>query len=290
VANRYSAAARAREEALCCPVAYSADLLSVIPEEVLAKDYGCGDPTPYVKEGDTVVDLGAGAGKLCFMMAQVVGASGKVIGVDCNPDMLVLSRSYRDAVAERLGFANVDFRNGLIQDLQLDLDRLSVELDARPVEDASDWLALRAIEDRLRRDHPLIPDATVDCVVSNCVLNLVQPRDREQLFAEVFRVLRRGGRAAISDIVADEDVPESLQRDPALWSGCLSGAFRERNQAVIYRGPFKQIEDDDGHVYRRGERMAVCDKTFQLLGRPPYTGLFDMVEPRESIPLDAAAA
>jgi SAM-dependent methyltransferase len=340
VANRYSAAARAREEALCCPVAYSADLLSVIPEEVLAKDYGCGDPTPYVKEGDTVVDLGAGAGKLCFMLAQVVGASGKVIGVDCNPDMLALSRSYRDAVAERLGFANVDFRNGLIQDLQLDLDRLSVELDARPVEDASDWLALRAIEDRLRRDHPLIPDATVDCVVSNCVLNLVQPRDREQLFAEVFRVLRRGGRAAISDIVADEDVPESLQRDPALWSGCLSGAFREdrflkafeaagfhgieivkrqrepwqtvqgiefrsitvlahkgkqgpcleRNQAVIYRGPFKQIEDDDGHVYRRGERMAVCDKTFQLLGRPPYTGLFDMVEPRESIPLDAAAA
>jgi SAM-dependent methyltransferase len=296
VANRYSAAARAREEALCCPVAYSADLLSVIPEEVLAKDYGCGDPTPYVKEGDTVVDLGAGAGKLCFMLAQVVGASGKVIGVDCNPDMLALSRSYRDAVAERLGFANVDFRNGLIQDLQLDLDRLSVELDARPVEDASDWLALRAIEDRLRRDHPLIPDATVDCVVSNCVLNLVQPRDREQLFAEVFRVLRRGGRAAISDIVADEDVPESLQRDPALWSGCLSGAFREdrflkafeaagfhgieivkrqrepwqtvqgiefrsitvlahkgkqgpcleRNQAVIYRGPFA-----GGHGDRR---------------------------------------
>jgi len=338
VAHRYSAAAHAREEALCCPVAYSADLLSVIPEEVLAKDYGCGDPTPYVQAGETVVDLGAGAGKLCFMLAQVVGAAGRVIGVDCNPDMLALSRSYRQEVADRLGYANVDFRNGLIQDLRLDLDRLAAALESRPVQDAADWLALRAVEDRLRNEHPLIPDASVDCVVSNCVLNLVRPHDREQLFAEVFRVLRRGGRAAISDIVADEDVPEDLQRDPALWSGCLSGAFREdrflkafedagfhgieivkrqrdpwqtvqgfefrsvtvlahkgkqgpcleRNQAVIYRGPFQRVEDDDGHVYHRGERMAVCDKTFQLLGRPPYAGAFDMVEPREPIPLDAA--
>ena len=335
VAQRYSAAARAREEALCCPVAYSADLLSVIPEEILAKDYGCGDPTPYVREGDTVVDLGAGAGKLCFMMAQVVGASGRVIGVDCNPAMLALSRSYRQEVADRLGYDNVEFRNGLIQNLRLDLDRLAAELAARPVHDAADWLALRAVEDRLCREHPLVPDASVDCVVSNCVLNLVQPRDREQLFAEVFRVLRRGGRAAISDIVADEDVPDDLQRDPALWSGCLSGAFREdrflkafeaagfhgieivkrqrdpwqtvqgiefrsvtivahkgkqgpcleRNQAVIYRGPFKRVEDDDGHAYPRGERMAVCDKTYQLLGRAPYAGAFDLIDPRETTPL-----
>ena len=73
----------------------------------------------------------------------------------------------------------------------------------------------------------MVPDESVDCVVSNCVLNLVRPGDRRQLFAETFRVLRLGGRAAISDIVSDEDVPEHLQNDPELWSGCVSGAFRE---------------------------------------------------------------
>jgi arsenite methyltransferase len=73
----------------------------------------------------------------------------------------------------------------------------------------------------------MIPDESIDCVVSNCVLNLVRPEDRRQLFLEVFRVLKLGGRAAISDIVADEDVPERLQNDPELWSGCISGAFRE---------------------------------------------------------------
>jgi arsenite methyltransferase len=339
VAGRYSAAGRERELALCCPVEYSRDFLSIMPEEILAKDYGCGDPTPYVREGETVVDLGSGAGKLCYIAAQAVGPEGKVIGVDCNREMLALARKYQPVVAGRLGFANVEFRYGLIQDLQLDLDLLATELQQHPVSDPADWLALRTLEDRLRRDHPLIPDASVDCVVSNCVLNLVRSQDRRQLFAEVFRVLRRGGRAAISDIVSDEDVPEHLQHDPTLWSGCLSGAFREdqflhafeeagfhgieivtrqrdpwqtvegiefrsitvlahkgkqgpcldRNQAVIYRGPFTRVEDDDGHVYFRGERMAVCDKTFQLLQHEPYSGCFDAVEPREAVSLEAAS-
>lgn len=340
VAERYAAAARAVEPALCCPVEYSADFLSIIPEEILAKDYGCGDPTPYVQSGDTVVDLGSGGGKLCYILSQAVGAEGKVIGIDCNRDMLALARKYQAVVAERLGYANVDFRYGLIQDLGLNLDRLALELDQRPVRDSADWLAMRAIEDRLRNERPLIESNSVDCVVSNCVLNLVRQQDRRQLFSEIFRVLRSGGRAAISDIVSDEDVPESLQHDPTLWSGCISGAFREdqflqafeqagfhgvqivgrqrepwqtiegiefrsvtvvaykgkqgpcleRNQAVIYRGPFKKVEDDDGHTYFRGERMAVCDKTFRLLQREPYTGMFDPVEPREAIPLDGAKA
>src|SRR5437660_1542566 len=89
------------------------------------------------------------------------------------------------------------------------------------------YLELRDLEDRLRREEPLVADESIDCVVSNCVLNLVRPEDKPRLFAEVFRVLRRGGRAAISDIVADEDVPADLQADPELWSGCISGALRE---------------------------------------------------------------
>ncbi len=337
--QRYAEAAQAVEPALCCPVEYSnKEFLSIIPEEILDKDYGCGDPTPYVRPGDTVVDLGSGAGKLCYIISQCVGRQGRVIGVDCNREMLALSRKYRETVAEKLGFANVEFRYGLIQDLQLDLDQLAGKLAEQPVSNPSDWLALRSVEERLRRETPMIASDSVDCVVSNCVLNLVRPQDRRQLFNEVFRVLRKGGRAAISDIVADEDVPQELQQDGTLWSGCISGAFREdrflqafeeagfhgiqiakrqaepwqtvagiefrsitvvaykgkqgpcleRNQAVVYRGPFKKIEDDDGHTYYRGERMAVCDKTYHLLQSPPYAGMFETIDPREPIALDDA--
>ena len=141
--------------------------------------------------------------------------------------MLALARQYRQAVAQKLGYANVEFRCGLIQDLALDLDALAEELGRRPITNQSDWLRLRATEDRLRGDSPMIRNESVDCVVSNCVLNLVKTQDRQQLFAEVFRVLRQGGRVAISDIVADKDVPDHLRRDPELWSGCLSGAYRE---------------------------------------------------------------
>ncbi|QDS94517.1 arsenite S-adenosylmethyltransferase [Roseimaritima multifibrata] len=340
VYQRYAAAAQAVEPALCCPVEYSSDLLKVIPDEIIERDYGCGDPTPYVRSGETVLDLGSGGGKLCYIAAQVVGAEGRIIGVDCNREMLGLARKHAPAVAQQLGYANVDFRYGLIQDLALDLDQLGEELSKSPVNDPAGYLALRQAEDRLRREQPLVADDSIDCVLSNCVLNLVRQQDRRQLFAEIFRVLRRGGRAAISDIVSDESVPERLQQDPELWSGCITGAFREdeflkafeeagfhgieivkrqsepwrtvegiefrsvtvvahkgkagpcleRGQAVSYRGPFKRVQDDDGHTYFRGERMAVCDKTFNLLQQEPYTNMFDTIEPREAVPLDDAKA
>ena len=338
VRERYGAGAKAVEPALCCPVKYDPTYLAAIPDEVIERDYGCGDPTPFVRAGDTVLDLGAGGGKVCFIAAQVAGPTGRVIGVDCNPEMLALARRNRPEVARRVGYDNVEFRNGLIQDLRLDFDRLEAELAAHPVTSVADWHQLRSVEDRLRRQHPLIADASVDCVVSNCVLNLVRPEDRRQLFAEIFRVLKRHGRAAISDIVADETVPEDMRRNPDLWSGCVSGAFREdevlkafesagfhgielvkrertpwrvvegiefrsvtvlahkgkqgacleRNQALVYRGPFKSVEDDDGHRFVRGERIAVCDKTLHLMQREPYVGAFEPIEPLEEVPLDGA--
>lgn len=338
VLARYAEAARAVQPALCCPVRYDTRLLEAIPREVLERDYGCGDPTAFVAPGETVLDLGCGGGKVCFIAAQVVGPEGRVIGVDCNTEMLTLARQHHPTVAGRIGFDNIEFRYGLIQDLRLDLDLLARELAAKPVADTQGWLALRGLEDRLRRDKPLVASESIDCVVSNCVLNLVRAEDRRQLFAEVFRVLKKQGRAVISDIVADEEVPDVLRKDPELWSGCISGAFREdaflaafaeagfhgleilnfqkepwrivegiefrsitvaaykgkqgpcleRNQAVIYRGPFKKVEDDDGHVYPRGERMAVCDKTFHLLQRPPYAGLFEAIEPVTTIPVEEA--
>jgi len=338
VRERYAAAATAVEPQLCCPIDYDPAYLEVIPQEVLDKDYGCGDPSAFVRPGDTVVDLGSGGGKICFIASQIVGPAGRVIGVDCNDDMLALARRHRAAVAERVGHDNVEFRRGLIQDLQLDLDALDAHLREHPVRDHAGWQDLRQTEADLRARAPMIADDSADCVLSNCVLNLVRPQDRSQLLAEVFRVLKRGGRAAISDIVCDEDVPRHLQDDPELWSGCISGAFREdlflkafedagfhgielvkreaepwrvvegiefrsvtvvaykgkqgpcreRNQAVVYRGPFRRVEDDDGHVYFRGERMAVCDKTFQLLQREPYRGHFEPVEPRVAIPVEEA--
>jgi len=334
VRARYNDAAQAREEALCCPVNYDTRYLEAIPKEVLERDYGCGDPSRHVRPGDTVLDLGSGGGKICFIAAQIVGPQGKVIGIDMNDEMLDLARRSAPQVAERVGYANVSFQRARIQDLALDLDRVDAWLAEQPVRSASDLAALEAFSDELRRDAPLVPDASVDIVVSNCVLNLVRPAEKSKLVRETFRVLRRGGRIAISDIVSDEPIPQDLQDDPELWSGCISGAFQEQellreleaagfygiaidsrepepfrvvrgiefravtitatkgkqgpcyeaNQAVIYRGPWKQVEDDDGHVLRRGERAAVCAKTFRILSSEPYADQIIPVEPRVPIP------
>ncbi len=338
VRERYRGAARQAEAALCCPVDYDPKYLKAIPAEVIERDYGCGDPSRWVKEGDTVLDLGSGTGKICFIASQVVGPKGRVIGVDMTDDMLEVARRNAPLVAERIGFANVEFRKGRIQDLGLDLALFDKRLRDNPLTGAEGWFAAEKLAEELRRDHPLVPDDSVDVVVSNCVLNLVDGSSKPKLFAEIFRVLRLGGRAVISDIVSDESVPEHLQRDPELWSGCISGAltetgfieaferagfygievvkrdaqpwrtvegieFRsvtiraykgregpcfERNQAVIYKGPFKEVLDDDGHRLKRGVRHAVCDKTFQLYRKEPYRAHFDFIEPQTPIPLDQA--
>ena len=338
VSQRYSQAAQEREAALCCPVTYDPKYLEIIPDEIIERDYGCGDPTAYVRPGDTVLDLGSGGGKLCYIASQIVGAEGRVIGVDCNQEMLSLARKYRPEVARLTGFDNVEFRFGRIQDLALDLDLFAEKVDALSGSGPSHALEVLRLTKQLRTEMPMIKSNSVDCVISNCVLNLVDPNDRLALFGEIHRVLKKGGRAAISDIVSDEDVPPELQSDGHLWSGCISGAWREdlfakqfeeagfygveinkyqdeawqvingiefrsvtvmaykgkegpcleRNQAVIYKGPFKQIHDDDGHVYRRGERVAVCDKTYQILMREPYAGQFIPIDPVEDIPLDDA--
>jgi len=117
--QRYSAAANAREEALCCPVDYDRTLLEAIPNEVIERDYGCGDPSRYVAANETVLDLGSGGGKICFIASQIVGPEGRVIGVDMNDEMLGLARSSAPIVAENIGHANVEFRRGRIQDLAL---------------------------------------------------------------------------------------------------------------------------------------------------------------------------
>ena len=227
VRERYGAAAREAEQALCCPVDYDPQYLAIIPEEILERDYGCGDPSRFLQPGETVLDLGSGGGKICYIAAQIVGREGGVIGVDRNDEMLALARRYQAPIAAKLGYQNTDFRKGSIQDLALNLEAFEAYLEANPVRSSSDWLRAEAHADRLRESQPLVADDSVDVVVSNCVLNLVHTAERKQLFSEIFRVLKRGGRAVISDIVCDEPVPERLQNDPQLWSGCISGAFVE---------------------------------------------------------------
>ncbi|MDF1811872.1 MAG: methyltransferase domain-containing protein [Verrucomicrobiales bacterium] len=336
--DRYAAAAQAPEAALCCPVDYDPEYLEVIPSEVIEKDYGCGDPSKYLKPGETVLDLGSGTGKICFIASQVVGKNGRVIGVDMTDNMLEVARRNAPIVADRLGYANVEFGKGRIQDLALDLEILDAELEKRPIQDAASLLAADTFTEDLRKKHPLVKSGEVDVVVSNCVLNLVESRHKRQLFDEIFRVLKVGGRAVISDIVSDEEVPADMQCDPVLWSGCISGAFTEdgflkafedagfygieilkrdsapwqtvegiefrsvtvqawkgkqgpcleRNQAVIYKGPFLKVLDDDNHAMERGKRYAVCDKTFNLYQKAPYAGHFEFIEPLEAIPLNEA--
>jgi ubiquinone/menaquinone biosynthesis C-methylase UbiE len=338
VRARYSAGAKAVEAALCCPPSYDPAFLAAIPAEVIERDYGCGDPTRHLRPGETVLDLGSGSGKSCFIASQVVGPAGRVIGIDVNDDMLALARRAAPEVARRIGWANVQFRKGRIQDLRLDVEWLDRVLAETPVASAADLAALEARSAAARAERPLVPDASVDVVVSNCVLNLVRSADKRQLFAEVFRVLRRGGRAVVSDIVSDEAVPERLQRDPELWSGCIAGALtetdfltafeeagfygatllarqetpwrtvegiefrsvtveaykgkegpcRDQKHAVIYRGPFRAVEDDDGHLLRRGVRTAVCEKTFRIYSAAPYRPHLELVPPRQLVPLDEA--
>ena len=334
VRARYSAAALEREAALCCPVDYDPQYLGPIPQEVLDRDYGCGDPSRYVREGDVVLDLGSGAGKICFIAAQIAGPKGAVIGVDLNEEMLSLARASAPKVAEALGYANVEFQRARIQDLALDLDALDEWLAEHPVRGGADLAAFEEASERLRRTSTLVADASVDLVVSNCVLNLVCESDRRQLVEEIFRVLKIGGRIAISDIVSDEGVPDELKADPELWSGCVSGAFqelellraleaagfrgiaidkweaepfavvegiefrsvtitahkaevgpsRDANQALIYRGPWKEVEDEEGNRFVRGERTAVCAQYFQTLSGTPYADEFVPIRPRDSVP------
>ncbi len=331
VLQRYSQGAESIQADLCCPVDYDRELLALLPQEIIDKDYGCGDPSRYVQKGDVVLDLGSGSGKICYMAAQLVGETGKVIGVDMNDDMLALARKYQVEMAEKIGSANVEFVKGQIQDLALDLAALNQQLIDNPITNAEDIIRLRSWQEKQRRESPLIADNSIDLVVSNCVLNLVHDSDKAQLIQEIFRVTKAGGRVAISDIVSDEPVPAYLKADAHLWSGCISGALQEheflqafvaagfvavtydkweshpwqvvegiefrsvtitaikphnepsldKGHAVIYRGAFSKVYDDEGHVFYRGQRMAVCERSFNLLTSEAYNNQFIGIKPAQ---------
>jgi ubiquinone/menaquinone biosynthesis C-methylase UbiE len=192
-------AERIKSNASCCGSSdccsnesslYPADLLATLPDGESTISYGCGDPITLasLEPGQTVLDLGSGAGLDCFFAAKKVGETGRVIGVDMTPEMIERARSS----ADRLNIQNVDFRQGFLEDL--------------PVE-----------------------SSTVDVIISNCVINLAP--DKSKVFAEAFRVLKPGGKFAVSDIVTDGPLPASVKQSLSAWAGCVAGAI-EANDYV----------------------------------------------------------
>src|SRR5687768_12325009 len=198
-------AERIRNNASCCGPSdccsaetslYPADLLATLPEGETSVSYGCGDPVTLasLQPGQTVLDLGSGAGLDCFFAARKVGETGKVIGVDMTPEMIERARSS----AKRMNIQNVEFRQGYIEEM--------------PVESES-----------------------VDVIISNCVINLSP--DKSKVFGEAFRVLKPGGKLAVSDIVTDGPLPDSIKQSLSAWAGCVAGAV----EAEDYIGMMKEV-------------------------------------------------
>src|SRR6266545_368132 len=175
----------------CCSAEsslYPSDLLATLPEGESTASYGCGDPITLasLEPGQTVLDLGSGAGLDCFFAANKVGKMGHVIGVDMTPEMIERARSS----AKRLNLNNVEFRQGYLEDLPVDAN-------------------------------------IVDVIISNCVINLSP--DKSKVFSEAFRVLKPGGKLAVSDIVTDGPLPDSVKQSLSAWAGCMAGAVEAKD-------------------------------------------------------------
>ena len=291
VREYYAQAAEIPKAELCCPTKFDPSLVGHIPKEVVDRFYGCGSPVTLgdLQPGETMVDLGSGAGIDCFIAAKFVGPTGKVIGVDMTDEMLRVANENRPLVARNLGYDAVEFRKGYLEKV--------------PVE-----------------------SKTADLVTSNCVVNLSP--DKPKVFSEIWRILKNHGRTVIADIVSDRPVPANLKVNPQLWGECIVGALTEEEflarleeagfyglsilkkaywktvegfdfysvtvegykfekktgcrfigQKAIYRGPMKAAMDEEGHLFPRNVAVEVCTDTATKLSHPPYAGSFTVLEP-----------
>jgi MoaA/NifB/PqqE/SkfB family radical SAM enzyme/SAM-dependent methyltransferase len=191
VKNFYTAAAAQPNEDISNPVHYDESDIGHVPDESRIRSYGCGSPVLdcELRPGETLVDLGSGTGVECFIAARKVGPAGKVIGIDMAEAMLAVAQRARAQVAANLGYDNVEFRQAFFEEAPVESD-------------------------------------SVDVVISNCVINLSP--DKRRTFSEILRMLRPGGRAIISDICSDDDIPLGVRYNQKLRGECIGGAFRQR--------------------------------------------------------------
>jgi radical SAM protein with 4Fe4S-binding SPASM domain len=290
----YGQAAEEPQAALCCPTRPDPEDLAHIPPEVVARFYGCGSPVASAapQPGETLVDLGSGAGIDCFIAARRVTSTGRVVGIDMTDRMLDVARESQPKVAAALGYDNVEFHRGLLEKIPLE-------------------------------------DGAADIVTSNCVINLSP--DKPAVFREMWRVLKDHGRAVVADIVADTDVPPAMRADGQLWGECISGALSEDaflsaferagfyggsilkktfwrdvegtrffsvtvrgfkfekkagcqyvGQWATYLGPMKAVVDEEGHLFPRGVPVEVCTDTSAKLRSGPYAGSFAVADGLDS--------
>jgi SAM-dependent methyltransferase len=287
----YGDAAEKPQEDLCCPSSYPSQNIDHIPQEVLDRFYGCGSPiiVAEIKIGENILDLGSGAGIDCFIASKLVGEKGTVIGVDMTDNMLKIANESNRTVSENLGYNNVEFRKGYLEEIP-------------------------ALEE------------SIDLVTSNCVINL-SPNKRK-VFSDIWRILKNNGRLVVSDIVSDIETTEEIKKNKLLWGECLAGALTENQflfgleqsgfygieilnkeywkkinninffsltvrafkynkstncnflgHKAIYNGPFKVIIDDDGHVFTRSQEVEICTDTLNKLMASPYKNSFTIIEP-----------
>jgi MoaA/NifB/PqqE/SkfB family radical SAM enzyme/ubiquinone/menaquinone biosynthesis C-methylase UbiE len=262
VGDFYSAAAQEPNRDIANPVCYPEEEIEHIPDSARIRSYGCGSPVldADLKKDEIVVDLGSGAGVECFIASKRVGADGSVYGIDMLDHMLRLADNSLEKVVVNLGYRNVYFKKGFLENIPLS-------------------------------------DDTADVVISNCVINLSE--DKHKTFTEIFRLLKPGGRLVVSDVVSDHPFPSSIQNDQKLRGECIAGAMvqshlmvmldsigfknirilkrffyrqvhnhdfysltfsaykpnKSASKTIMYPGPFAGVVTDEGHLLLRGHKM-----------------------------------
>ncbi len=290
----------------CCPLEAPpkqiVKYLENVHDTVQSKFYGCGSPIPQALEGKTVLDLGCGTGRDVYILSQIVGENGKVIGVDMTDEQLATAREFQDWHSEKFGFSNTSFVKGYIEDLK----------------------------------SAGIEDASVDVVISNCVINLSP--EKKKVFSEIFRVLKPGGELYFSDVFSGRRIPKEVEQDKVIHGECLGGAmyledFRRmlakldvpdyrvtsnrvleiEDEKILEKAgmidfysmtvrAFKiDLEDicenyghvafykgtvqghphsfilDDHHEFKTGMPMAVCGNTYNMLAQTRFKKHFDLI-------------
>ncbi|MFU8896651.1 MAG: methyltransferase domain-containing protein [Gammaproteobacteria bacterium] len=210
-------------------------LLANVHVEIKDRFYGCGAPLPPALAGLTALDLGCGSGRDCYLLSQLVGKQGRVIGVDMTPEQLAVAQRHLDWQMRRFGYRrpNVRFINGYIEDL------------------AAAGIA----------------DESVDLVVSNCVINLSPSKER--VFAEMMRVLKPGGEFYFSDVFADRRIPPALRNDPVLRGECLGGALYLED----FRRLMAEAGCADARVVRSSPVPLLDEEVEQKIGHVEFRSL-----------------